>query len=283
MVLKKFFGIIGMLSLICFSFFFSEKTVSVVKEQDDIMKQIREVSDLYKKNPIEAIVTEDTFIPGKSGMEVDINKSYQAMRKIGSFSEGLLQFKTIFPKETLHNNYHKYIIGGNPEKKQVSLIFLINKNTKIDSLVSTLDSQQVGANFFLDGLWLEKNQDIVPKLLEKNHNLGNLSYQMDYTDSSFIWMNTIIKKVMRQRQSYCYVEEKNKETLDICTLQKNYTILPNLIYDKGISDIKENIKNGSIISFPYSKKMEKELPVLINWIKQKGYEIVTLNTLLKED
>ena len=36
-VMKRFFEILGFLSLVCFSFFYTEKTIDVVKEVDDIM------------------------------------------------------------------------------------------------------------------------------------------------------------------------------------------------------------------------------------------------------
>ena len=39
--MKKYFEYIGLITLVCFSFFITEQTVTVVKEVDDIMVQIK--------------------------------------------------------------------------------------------------------------------------------------------------------------------------------------------------------------------------------------------------
>ena len=40
--MRRFFEILGFLSLVCFSFFYTEKTIDVVKEVDDIMITLKE-------------------------------------------------------------------------------------------------------------------------------------------------------------------------------------------------------------------------------------------------
>ena len=47
--MKKLFQIIGIISLMGFSFFYTEKTVSVVKEYDTIMIDIKNVEKNYQK------------------------------------------------------------------------------------------------------------------------------------------------------------------------------------------------------------------------------------------
>ena len=78
--MKKFFQVIGIISLLCFSFIYTEKTVTVVKEFDDIMIQIKNQYDLNKSASVDAIVVGDTIIPGISGSEIDIDKSYSKMK-----------------------------------------------------------------------------------------------------------------------------------------------------------------------------------------------------------
>ena len=50
--MKKLFQIIGIISLMGFSFFYTEKTVSVVKEYDTIMIDIKNVEKKYKKDAL---------------------------------------------------------------------------------------------------------------------------------------------------------------------------------------------------------------------------------------
>lgn len=54
--MKKFFEYIGMISLACFSFFFTEKTVNVVKEADNIMIEIKKAVEMNKTESIDAII-----------------------------------------------------------------------------------------------------------------------------------------------------------------------------------------------------------------------------------
>lgn len=282
--MKKFFSTIGFCMLICISFIYTEKAANLVASKDDLMMTIKESSDEYKISPIDGIVSENTFIPGINGIEVNNNESYKQMKKYGKFSDNLLKFNQIKPKYKLKDNYDKYIISGNSNKKMVSLIFIVNNSDNINNILSILDNKDVRANFFVDGTWFENNNDKIQSLIEKNHIIGNLSYNLDYQDGSYVWMDTIIKKIGGQKIGYCYAEEENEANLKICSLNKNYTIKPNIIVkDNYTSNIKENITNGSIISLDVNQKLEQELPVIINYINSKGYTIVNLNELLSEE
>jgi len=209
--MKKFFEYLGLFTLVCFSFFYTEKTTSVVKELDDIMIKIKEQAPSYNSEVVEALVSENTIVPGISGKEVDINSSYQKMRKMGVFNEDYFEYKYIKPKELLKNNLDKYIVGGNSKKNEVSLIFLVSERSKIEEVLNIIDKRNIKANFFVDGNWFEKNNEEVIELIEDGHNVGNLSYNKNYQDSSFIWMDTIIKKIGNQNISYCYKTENKKD------------------------------------------------------------------------
>ena len=281
--MKKLFQIIGFISLMCFSFFYTEKTVSVVKEYDTIMITLRNEASKYESEAIDAKIEGNTIIPGLNGKKVNINKSYSKMKRYGSYNESLLVFSDMLPKITLEKNKNKYIISGNKEKKMVSLIFIVEENTKIDNIVNILNEKKVKGNFFVEGLWLEKNSNLINPLIKDNHNIGNLSYNLDYSNSSFVWIDTIIKKIGKQKTSYCYNEKEDKTTLSACSLNKDYTIRPNIITDKNpLKTIKENLTSGSLISIKINNDTEEELKLIINYINSKGYKIVNLEEHLKE-
>lgn len=280
--MKKFFEYLGLLTLVCFSFFYTEKTASVVKELDDIMIKIKAVAPNYSKDVLESIILDNTIIPGISGKEVDINSSYQKMRKLGAFNENYLEYKYIRPKETLKNNLDKYIIGANSSRKMVSLIFLVEERNSIDSILNILDRYEIKGNFFVDGNWFEQNNETVIDLINDGNNVGNLSYNRNYQNSSFVWMDTIIKKIGKQDISFCYKTD-NKKDLEICALQKNYTIAPTVEIDSyPLITVKNNLKSGSIISFKINNNLIKELDLIINYIKSKDLQIVTLKEILNE-
>lgn len=280
--MKKFFESLGLVALICFSFFYTEKTTSVVKELDDIMIKIKEYASDYEIEVEEAIIEGNTIIPGISGKRVDINDSYQNMRKIGTFNENYLKYEYIRPKELLKNNLDKYIIGASGNKKQVSLIFLVEERNKIKDILNILENNEIKANFFVDGNWFENNNDFIIDLISNKHIVGNLSYNRDYSNSSFIWMDTIIKKIGKQENSYCYKTD-NKKDLENCALQKDYTISPTIeIDDYPLINVKNNLKAGNIISFKINNNLIKELDLIIKYIESKDLEIVNLATLLEE-
>ncbi len=276
--MKKLFQIIGFISLIGFSFFYTEKTISVVKEYDDIMINIKSVSNKYQKDYIDASIVGNKIIPGVSGVKVDLNRSYSKMKRYGSFEESLIVLKKVNPSILLEKNKHKYIISGNQNKKMVSLIFLVDANSNIDNIINILDKKGVKGNFFVDGKWLEKNSNLVPILIRENHVIGNLSYNNDYLDSSFVWMETIIEKIGKQSVGYCYTEVENKDIIDTCKLNDNYTIMPSIVVKNSpYMEVRENLKSGSIISFKINSRLEEELPIIINFIKSRGYKIKNLN------
>ena len=222
-------------------------------------------------------------MPGLNGKSINNNKSYDNMKRFGKFNENLLIYDLVLPEVSIKNNYNKYIVGGNPRKNMVSLIFKVDENNNIDEVLNVID-ENAKVNFFVDGNWLENNEASLKKIINSNYNIGNLSYNGDYSNSGYIWINTIINKYSKQDNSYCYLEEKDEEALKICGMQKSYTIIPSIITGSNpLIEIKNKLKSGDIISLNINKTTLKELPLIINYINSKGYKIVNLDELLSED
>lgn len=280
--MKKFFQALGLLTLMIFGFFYTEKTALVVKNLDKLMITIKEQKDTYKIEPINAIINDNTIIPGISGKEVNLNKSYKAMKKLGDYNPTLLEYNNIKPDISLKDSYNKYIISGNDKKKEVTLIFKVDDDN-IDNILKILKENEINANFFIDGNWFENNNDLVISLIKEGHNVGNISYNLDYKNNGFLWMNTIINKIGNQKNNYCYNEINNEENLNICALAKSYTIKPNLVIKNNpLIEIKDSLRNGSIISMDINSSVEKELPLIIKYIKSKDLKIVNLQKLIEE-
>lgn len=281
--MKKFFSIIGVLTILSFSFFYTEKLTNVVKEYDDIMIQIKDANNQYKVEPNNAIIDGNTIIPGIKGKEINQDKTYSKMKRYGKFDSDLIVYQDIDPTISIKNNFDKYVISGNPNKRMVSYIFLVENNDKIDKILKILEKNSLKGNFFIDGNWLENNNQLLVDLIKKGHNIGNLSYNRDYTNSSYPWTDTIIKKIGKQDFGYCYLEEENSIALKLCSLYNNYTIKPSIIVQNNpFKTVEENIKSGSIISFKITNSLEKELDSIIQYTKSKGFDIQTLNNHLEE-
>ena len=281
--MKKLFETVGFVTLICLSFIYTEKTVSVVKQYDDIMIAIKEKNEQYKVEAKDAIVNDNTIIPGLNGKKINENKSYSKMKRYGSFNSNLLVYDEVAPSVSIKNNLDKYIIKGNETKNMVSLIFLINNEDEIDNILSILKNKKVKANFFINRKWLEKNEDKLIKIINCGHNVGGLGNNLDYTDSNYPWIDNKIKTISKKEFGYCYNEVDDIQSLKLCSNYNNYTIRPNIIVSKNpLTEIKEKITPGSIISFRVNNRLDNELGLIIEYIKSKGYTISTLEEHLAE-
>ena len=281
--MKKTFEIIGLISLICFSFLYTEKITTVIEENDDILNEIEIVASQYKIKPINAIVSNNNVIPGIFGKEVDIKQSYKKMKKINNFNINLLVYKEIEPEISVKEMYDKYIISGNTQKKEVSLLFLVEKTDDINEIINILKKYEISSTFYIDGNWFENNNEKIITLINEGFLIGNLGYNYKYNVSGISWMNTIVTKIGKQKNTYCYTEIDDQDLLDICKNNQSYTIKPNIITNiNPLIEIKKDLKNGSIITLKINKTTIEQLPLIIEFINSKDLKIVNLEELLNE-
>ena len=108
--------------LFIFSFLYLKNAVFFVRENDQLMKTIKEKQDKYNIEPIDTIITNNTMIPGKSGRKVNLTLSYNKMKAINLFQESLLVYDKVLPKKSINNTYDKVIISGNLNDNKISII-----------------------------------------------------------------------------------------------------------------------------------------------------------------
>lgn len=279
--MKKLFQILGLISLTCFSFFITEKTAIVVNDMDEIMIEIKANYKRYKSEAVDAIIENNTIIPGICAKKVNINKSYKNMKSNGYYSDKLYIYDYTKPEISLSDNIDKYIIKGNSSKRMVSLIFKVEASDNIDEILKIVNNYNIDVTFFIDTNWFTNNNDLIQELINDGHNIGIL---MDnYSDADFEWMDMVIKKINNQKNSFCYNKDSNDSNLEVCKLKNNYTIKPLEISDKTpLLDIKQNLNSGSILSLDINSRVRKELSTIIIYIKSKGYSIENLENHLLE-
>ncbi len=273
--MKKVFQMIGLISLTCFSFFVTEQTAIVVSDMDDIMIEIKNKKEGYEFESIDAIIENNTIIPGINKRQVNVKKSYKNMKTNGYFSDKLFVYDYEKPKISLTDNIDKYIIKGNPRKRMVSLIFKVEQDEDITDIVNILNNYNVKSTFFVNYNWFSNNNDLVEGLIKNNHIVSPL--MEDYTSSDFEWMDMVLKKINKQGVGFCYNTDENKSNLDECILKNNYTIKPIEISENTpLLDIKEKLESGAILSLKVNSQVKKELSTIIIHIKSKGYKLVNL-------
>ena len=279
--MKKAFQMIGLISLTCFSFFVTEQTATVVSDMDEIMIEIQAKKDEYKTDSIDAIIEDNTIIPGVNEKQVNINKSYKTMKNNGYFSDKLFVYDYTRPKVSLSDNIDKYITKGNPSKRMVSLIFIIEADEDITDILNIINNYNVKSTFFVNYNWFTNNNSLVEELINKGHIVAPL--MNDYRSSDFEWMDMVLKKINKQSVGFCYNINNNQNNLEQCILKNNYTVKPIVISEKTpLVDIKEKLESGSMLSLKVNSEVKKELSTIIIHIKSKGYKLVNLKDNVME-
>lgn len=277
--MKTFFKLTGLLVLFFFSFFYTEKVINVITEQDEIMIKIKENEEKNNIPSTNAIINKNTITPGLSGKEINIDKSYKEMKKLGTYNENMLVYTKVLPEVSINNNKNKYIRNGNKNFTEVSLIFKINKNTDLQKLLTLLYKNNTKANFFISYEYLEKHINEIEK--KKNIEYYNYGKNGTYNDEIILVANNIISKKSNPA-NICLTETNTNNTLKICSENEQFTIYPEII-NGTLNSIKSKISNGSIISFEVTNTTLNELPLIINYINNKGYTISLLSELINEE
>lgn len=280
-MIKKFFSLMGALALICFSFYYTDSAVEIVKRNDPIMKEIVSVSKEYEEGSIDATLMENNIIPGVSGTKVDIDRSYEKMKKYGSFDAGLLVFEEVIPTISTTNNYDKFIIKGNSNKQSISLIFKLKNTSYIDEILDILKDKKAKVTFFITKDIISNDISILEKIYLNGHSIELLSD--DYSKIEIKKINKTMKALTNYKVKYCYTEIESDDLINNCKSNKMHTIIPTIITSNfPYSDIKNHITSGAIVSLNNNINAIRELSSILNYLNQKGYKVITLEELLDE-
>ena len=273
--LKKFTQVFSILLLAGFSFFYTEKVTQIVRNNDPIMLKIKDAKKTISVAKIDPVINDDEYITGVNGCDIDVDKSYTKMKNVGEYKEELLVLSETVIDKKIKN---KYIISGNKNEKNVSIVFII-KDKVNNNLVNYLNSRKVNANFFIEGNYLSKNIVNI-KELASNHSIYYLGTDGKYSDKYMIYNNNLININTKNESNYCITDKKDEKLLKLCTDYDMKTIKADYIENNILDTIKNNLTNGEIIVF--NSEDEEEIKISINYILSKGYNIVSLNNLLNE-
>lgn len=120
------YKIIITIILFIFSVFYIKHSIYILKENDKLMKIIKEKQNEYNTSPVNTIITKSTIIPGINGKKVNLDKSYNNMKGLNEFRESLLVFDIIKP--SVSNIYNKVIVSGNQTINEISIITKLNND-----------------------------------------------------------------------------------------------------------------------------------------------------------
>ena len=270
--MNKIFRYIGILSLISFSFFLTSKTSMLAKEMDEIMIKIKDNKNKYEYSSMDATINGNQIIPGKCGRKVNVDDSYNEMKKIGLYDYHLYQYDYYLPKVNTYNNKDKYIVGGNKYKNNIYLFMELNQLNKKNIYESNFNNY----NFIVTYLFYINNIDVIEYLYQNNNSIL-------IKDTSYKNYKYILKKYksISNKNIYCYTSNNNYHKL--CTSNGSLTIKSfEPITSNYLYNIKRILTNGAFINIElssnyliYKKEIEK-------YIDKKGLYISNIENNLIE-
>lgn len=194
------------------------------------------------------------------------------------------------------------IYSVNIEEKKVALTMNCAWNADdIDLILETLDKTNTKITFFMVGDWVDKYPEAVKKINDAGHEIGNHSNthphvnNLSYEDNikQIETCNTKIEKITNKKTKlyrapygeYNDTVLKSAESINCKTIQWN---LDTLDY-KGLTGtemwnrLDGKLSQGSIILMHNGTDHTADsLELLINNIKNSGFEIVTVSDLIYE-
>ncbi|EDS73295.1 putative delta-lactam-biosynthetic de-N-acetylase [Anaerofustis stercorihominis DSM 17244] len=206
-------------------------------------------------------------------------------------------------KETL-SKYDAYYVG-NENEKNIYLTFDAGyENGYTEKILDTLKEQKVPATFFLVGNYLEKNPELVKRMIKEGHIVANHTYshkdlryvsdeefKKQVNDFADLYKKTTgqeIKKYLRPPEGTF-----NEHSLAMAKSMGYKTIFWSLAYNdwnnnqqKSYSEVFDKVlpklHNGCILLLHSTSKTNGEvLGDLLSKIKEEGYTFKSLDELAK--
>ena len=215
----------------------------------------------------------------------------------------LIGIASIKPIETIEtSSTTKLLPIYNVETDEKKIAFTMNcawNDSDIDSILETLEKNQVKITLFIVGEWADKYPEAVKKIYEAGHEIGshsnthphvnNISEEKNLEEIQ-LSVNKIEKITGEKTKLYrTPYGEYNDKVIKVAQEKGYYPIqwnLDTLDYkdltgEEMWNRIKDKLSNGSIIlSHNGTKNTASSLDMLIKNIKEKGYEIVKVSELI---
>jgi peptidoglycan-N-acetylglucosamine deacetylase len=240
-------------------------------------------------------------MPGYNGLAVDINASFENMKKQSIFDEKKLIFKQIEPKVHLKDLPPAPIYRGHQDKPMVG--FVINVawgNEYLSNMLETLKKHNLHVTFFLEGRWVQKNPDLAQMIVAAGHEIGNHSFShpdmkilsSSRTREELIQTNKVIKATTGNVPKWFAPPSGSyrDETVGIAAELNMGTIMWSVdtidwqkpTVETLLNRVLGKVHNGALILMHPTDSTSKSLDYLINKLKTKNLQIGTVSEVLDE-
>ena len=253
----KIIKLILFIMIVCASFYFTHNSAIILRNNDPIMKSIKESSNTYNTMSVNALVDDNYIIPGIYGKRINELKSLMKMKEQRVFNSIFLTFDYVKPDISLEDNKDKIISKGNEKKNAVSLIL----ENDVANYISYLKSNKINCS-----LLVNKNNVVKDNYFEQINNDFN-----NYSE--------VEKIIGKNNTNICLLNRNNKE---FCIRNKKYLVeATHILNNSNLVYIKNKITSGDIILLKSNVNID-DITYLINYIKSRGLDIVYLSNLISE-
>ncbi len=230
-----------------------------MRQKDPIYETIEDVGLTSNTASVNALIKDNTIVPGINGLAVNVDKSFQKMKSFGAFNKYYLIFDQVKPEISLEDNKDKIITKGNYKKRSIS--FVLEEDEKITN-------------------YLQENQIPASLLITKDtFKRDNYFEQINNDTKNFKDTDGLLNSI-DQNKNICIVNNFNES---ICRKNQKYLVKPSLeLNEYNVANVKSKIDSGSIIYIKKSAKIE-DLQILLQHVNYKGLSIKTLSELILEN
>lgn len=253
----KFYKIIGIISIVVFSFYLTDFATELAINSNPLMQTIKDSSDNYQVSSVNATIKDNTIIPGIKGKKVNTMESFLNMKDFGSFNINYLVYDSVVPSITLEKNKDKVIISGNKKIRQISL--LVKDNNEIKE-------------------YLNKNNIDYSYLINYLNEFDKENINIESNKNNFLDLDTLLRKKDINKK-ICILDYSN---IEICKNKKYYIVKPSIILKNSnvVSSI-NMVEKGSIILIDNNLSLDN-FKIFLKSIKSKDLKIVYLSEIIKE-
>ena len=207
---------------------------------------------------------------------------------------GLFRFA---PSAVAANNIiNGCVYAGNTESNKVSLMINVYWGTEyVEPILDVLDQKNVKCTFFVGGVWVEKNSELLKKIYDKGHEIASHGYSHKEHERLSLEQNLLemqkTHKLVKDAIGYEMTlfappgGSYNKYTTQAAEIMNYACIMwtrdtidwrdqnTTLIYNRAIN----GMKGGDLILMHPKAKTLEALPQIIDYATSKGLKITTVS------
>lgn len=251
------FKYIGIISILLFSFIYTNYLSNKIMYKNDLVKEISDKSSNYNVLPVSAIIENNYITPGLNGESVNIIKSFNNMKDTHTFNSNYLKYDKVIPDISINNNKSKIIKYGNSYKN--SVVILVSNNIEFINYANEKD--------------IKITRLITYDTFDKNVKYEQINNDFENYDD--------VEKMLNNNNLNKNICIYNKE--EQCLNNNKYLVEPSIIINTyNYYEYKDKVKSGYIIYIKDEVSLSN-IKLLIKELNYKGIKVIYLSKLISEE